>query len=1217
MTQTITGWAPDEPADSRDLRVRFQAAITGRYTLQRELGEGGFARVFRAHEHQMDRRVAIKLLLPHASDAASVEEFVDEARTAARLTHVRILPVHAVEQTEHFAYFTMQYATGGTLRARLGRGGLPEYEALQIARVMGEALQHAHQHHVIHRDVKPENILFHNQQALLSDFGIARRLTPEQGDEHRTLRPMGTPPYMSPEQWEGTTDARSDLYSLGCVLFEMLTGRAPFAGAKNLELMAAHFGTPVPTLGSLGVSASDGVEEMLQVLLEKDPDRRFRSGKEFLERVRGILGELDERRRNFIPTAPATVALSATSAMPTATPRAGAKPAVVGQVHYGRLWHLADLHLTADCVAAALGTAASASATLASQGPEAAVATLFGYIAQEVKHADRAQENRDGRLLAPASGRALVPVVDAVIVTGNVVASHETAETARVVPFLNLLRKQLRLPAGSIMLVPGDDDLELDNGIAGSKPIRDPFSGVPTRTYVQPNGAVSFHSLDHIGLATVMIDTASVRVPEQHVDEILQALQDVFKRPRFKTLAPWIASALRSQSGTLSLDALSMALRSADRRRVKRGKHTDSGSAAQLPPSMLGIVVSHYPFASMIAEHRVEQDRIARVPSGVIQAKRVLQQAGIFLCLHGHTRHHGIHRERVRRGSQEFEFVSIGAAALTSGEPGFNSIRYAVWSETGEARVLVQSMRIEHGRVSVKARKLIAVQPRRGIPVRTTRLVENIDLHGDSITDMWYTDMSVEGWERVVGKPGHVMHDIRVRYEMDGGMFGPLMPAVLRSAGVVAHFLPEPTSVPAGVTVSAGTRIIRGNVHLTAPEDTSPFSLAYRTHGQHAYAMSLLAKIRMRTTRDGFEDLAYDADMFVHVVREPTTTLELFLQFPELATAISGRVLSGPSAEEVELRTYVQDADERLIPAPHLGELAECFVDAWPTVGQVRAQIEHPLQGVGYGLTWRLPDTDQGMEEHLGRGELQDAIREIVDLHNWVDGARQQQHRWRRLLEGPIANFFANVIDVLQRSHGVLEDENDTADASVEFGIDLEEVEIVISLPTLPHLTVEEYRERYEGGEDLGDVALQAIAALGIPEGDPRWSWRLPIPRSVSGRAFATNQVAERLSTTLARRVTKVEELDAYWHAPTTSGLSALEHTVLYAIPMRHWTRHTVVLGTVSIGSYHGDSMLDLFRPDPNQQRPTIVADVLVKSAIELARDLWSMRHDELTGRVG
>jgi serine/threonine-protein kinase len=247
------------------------------------------ASVYLAEDLKHGRKVAIKVLLPGSTHAYEPQRFLREIRIAARLSHPQILPVHDSGECDGMLYFVMPYAGCETLRDRLVReGSLPLDAALRITRAVATALGYAHRHNVIHRDIKPENILLQEGEPVVADFGVATAISAAGGDNvYITDRgfAVGTPAYMSPEQAsaERDLDGRSDLYSLACVLFEMLTGQPPFAGSSPRKTMARHAVEPAPPIRSLRPTVPLAVDLALQRALAKAPEERFATMADFCD----------------------------------------------------------------------------------------------------------------------------------------------------------------------------------------------------------------------------------------------------------------------------------------------------------------------------------------------------------------------------------------------------------------------------------------------------------------------------------------------------------------------------------------------------------------------------------------------------------------------------------------------------------------------------------------------------------------------------------------------------------------------------------------------------------------------------------------------------------------------------------------------------------------------------------------------------------------------
>jgi serine/threonine protein kinase/tetratricopeptide (TPR) repeat protein len=272
------------------LQSRLEPALAGRYSLGRELGEGGMAVVFLAHDLRHDREVALKVLRPEVSAEIGAERFLLEIKLAAGLTHPHILPVFDSGDADGLLFYVMPSMEGRSLRERLDRERqLSLSESLRIAREVASALDYAHRHNVVHRDIKPENILLHDGAAMVADFGIGKVLSVGGRSLTQTGLAIGTPAYMSPEQSAGelSTDGRSDLYSLGCVLYEMLTGEPPFTGVSAQAIIAKRFVSPIPKVRTTR-DVPEAVDDAVSRALARTPVDRYPTAAEFAEALRVI-----------------------------------------------------------------------------------------------------------------------------------------------------------------------------------------------------------------------------------------------------------------------------------------------------------------------------------------------------------------------------------------------------------------------------------------------------------------------------------------------------------------------------------------------------------------------------------------------------------------------------------------------------------------------------------------------------------------------------------------------------------------------------------------------------------------------------------------------------------------------------------------------------------------------------------------------------------------
>src|SRR6185295_10582529 len=265
-------------------------ALRDRYLIERELGSGGMAIVYLAEDLKHRRKVALKVLRGELAATMGPERFLREIEVAARLQHPHILPLHDSGEAHGFLYYVMPFVDGHNLRHRISRQGeLPIHEAVKILIEVTDALAYAHSQNVVHRDIKPENILLSGRHALVTDFGVAKAVSEATGRQQLTTAgvALGTPAYMAPEQAAGESniDQRVDIYALGILGYELITGRTPFSGRTSQEVLAAHVMQPPVPIGQHRPACPAELENVMMKCLAKRPADRWQTAEELLTQL--------------------------------------------------------------------------------------------------------------------------------------------------------------------------------------------------------------------------------------------------------------------------------------------------------------------------------------------------------------------------------------------------------------------------------------------------------------------------------------------------------------------------------------------------------------------------------------------------------------------------------------------------------------------------------------------------------------------------------------------------------------------------------------------------------------------------------------------------------------------------------------------------------------------------------------------------------------------
>jgi len=271
------------PSDSAAIRERLAAALAPKYRVETEAGRGAMARIYRATALDTGRAVAVKLLPPEAATGANAERFLREIDLTRNLDHPNILPLLDSGAGDGLLWYLMPFVEGETIRDALkARGVMAVADAVAIAREVADGLDYAHARGVVHRDLKPDNVMLTEGRAVILDFGLARALDLD-SKLTGTGMPLGTPAYMSPEQITGAAgvDARSDVYGFGCVVYEMVTGRPPFSGNSVVQLLQGHLSRIPEPPSRVRTEVPPAVDGALARALAKEPKERFASAGAF------------------------------------------------------------------------------------------------------------------------------------------------------------------------------------------------------------------------------------------------------------------------------------------------------------------------------------------------------------------------------------------------------------------------------------------------------------------------------------------------------------------------------------------------------------------------------------------------------------------------------------------------------------------------------------------------------------------------------------------------------------------------------------------------------------------------------------------------------------------------------------------------------------------------------------------------------------------------
>lgn len=706
--------------------------------------------------------------------------------------------------------------------------------------------------------------------------------------------------------------------------------------------------------------------------------------------------------------------------------------------------------------------------------------------------------------------------VDAVVVTGDLLSEPGEAHAREANEFLLNLADRLELPPEHVVVVPGRRDLDL---AADTPEERACHFQAATAGCTTPGSRVRLHVVGETGLAFLLIDALAADQPPGGARLLgrLDPLVPEDARESWRAVQPWLVRALAEFA---RVDPTPL-----------------RGGARGLRTELLAFAVSYLPLTSPPGD---DSRVLFPVPAGAGRAKLELLRLGVDGCLYGPALGRHVHTERLGAsdGSRHpMEFASVGGPSLHGGAPAFHLMEYARGCASGEARVRVRLVRLDGGRegeAELLSPSALPVRPARG-----SRMTVKINAQGDARVDVWRQGVPTVGWEevgltRVERVPVEFM-------ERNPGQRPPQVGAL--SDGLRAEFCRDASGATGGVARA-------GEIVLTADHDVQYASYAYRRFAPSAYATSLGDRVRGYLLHGAVPGLDVEEEACVQFFDTRFRRAELFIRTPFPPT-------------HAELRAYVHrtgpDGARVLVEEPRLLRFSRCGVEWWGEAHRIRAVIDRPLSGVGYGVVWTIPEAPIGMPAYE-RPLVDVAVRECEGLRREVAIARAADDgRWARVREALVAPFFA------------------WARAMVRAGQTLagsEELEAVLMLPTREKLTVAAFRERFP---DLPEAPGLAAVAATFAEDSDDFRMTLPAGRGVAGRAYVTNQGTEYVSASAGRGRGALPGIGSvYVPMEGADGTPLVPHTVLYALPLRHWSVPSVVAGCLCVGSRRLNSRLDL-----------------------------------------
>ena len=800
-------------------------------------------------------------------------------------------------------------------------------------------------------------------------------------------------------------------------------------------------------------------------------------------------------------------------------------------IRTGVIWHFSDFHLDPDQPPNSPDIKSDVESLSNQFFSAPLLPALFRFIAQE----RRADGNR---------------VPDALVISGDLVHRGNWANPTLVRELIDRLREVLGLSPERVIVIPGNHDLTWRNPLIPRARMHEAFAEA-THGYITPMGKTArYYRVPGTPISLLLADSVSLAGAAVGTGQIIRILRESTPRAlRFllRGVSQKIEAALREDIAAIPLEDLQKAL-------------DGEFGPADLPAAELGLLISHHP----LIPHPLDNVEVKAfgVALAAGQTKTMLARRGIHVCLHGHHHSQVIVAEEMTAVDGPFAFCNIAAASLNQ-EPskGFNIIHYALADETGEATLLVTPARLEGSGVEKSVSRRVYVPPRVGAVARSIRITERINPHGDTRTDVWYSDVPTRAWKRHTGAP---TLEIPLLVESPGGHLEEFPAVESLTRGSSAEFRVSTESPafllppdPARASLVGDVEHVRGTIAVTAKDALECVSFAYRVFANHSYSVSIADRVRSSSfSKDAFPGWLPRDEALISTIRISAERLDVFVRTPSAA----------PRSEDVRVHCYGSGANLELTHLPDLEHVTKHVVDSWPEAKRIWLSIERPLQGAAYAVVWPLPadlpsnGMNGGSLDSMNAATRSlEAVRDRILKHrsssSWAPAGTAER----------IASTLGEVRNIVTRAT-----KYDWSDAELEQAVFIRESEI---------LETDEYFRRATTNQEIGHPYL-GILGGNFDRADPRWNVRLLAGLGVAGRAYATNFVvgynAENWKSGSSGRVL----LSPYLRLKEDQSLDP--HAVLYAFPLRHWAEKNAVLGCLCVGTRGlGTAPLDLEGTDP------------------------------------